>query len=174
MEHLGVMSCFIEIGMRVRRGTSLTSMLGFRSFIYIFCYKLFRPQLFSIHMHALLCGHQCLEKSSKVMWKPPSVSTSNIWLGVALHCYKSNTSFSIEYLALGPLVHSFFESTPKAYHNIIEGRGLSTRTLPLAASNERSTTPHRLVQRQPLQTKQHTTRKRLSKTKETKPRLDRS
>jgi hypothetical protein len=48
----------------------------------------------------------------------------------------------------------FFKSTLKAYHIFIEGRVLSTRTLPLAANNERNTTPHWLVRRPPLQTQQ--------------------
>jgi hypothetical protein len=43
----------------------------------------------------------------------------------------------------------FFESTPKAYHIFIEGRGLSTRTAPLATSNERNPTQHRLQTKQP-------------------------
>lgn len=43
----------------------------------------------------------------------------------------------------------FFESTPKSYHIFIEGRSLSTRTAPLATSNERNLTQRRLQTKQP-------------------------
>jgi hypothetical protein len=41
------------------------------------------------------------------------------------------------------------KSTPKEYHIFIEGRGLSTRTAPLAISNEGNPTQHRLQTKQP-------------------------
>jgi hypothetical protein len=67
----------------------------------------------------------------------------------------------------------FFKSTPKAYHNFIEGRGLSTRTPPLVASNKRSnnSTPASLKTATP--TKQQHNMKELVLSYTTKPHLDR-
>jgi hypothetical protein len=71
-------------------------------------------------------------------------STNSVIGGPASHL--TTHLFSLLYLCN---LFFFFESTPKAYLIFIEGRSLSTRTAPLATSNERNPTQRRLQTKQP-------------------------